>query len=253
MIPTHPTGSGLPDKSRQHLIKAAKGNGLKLRQNHNRVAPPLAAQIERYAHARQFKRIHCAARTLLTRVGRVHRKVQRYCTGYPKRLRLKICCNAPNTSSPSGLRIRTSYTPCVRWGWSASAKVKSIHPDRHCHDPQAGSGGEALRAGQRLTTAIRWPRRWSRRIHSLAPTGWLKKRRPIKPAIWDTRMGGQLGHNPLKGVLGDAVHAVMCDVGLNLCLILAALRLYCVRFGLNTQTVIAALIVAAALHQPADA
>ncbi len=67
----HPTDSRLLDKSRQHLVKAAEDNGLKLRQNYNRVAPRLAAQIGRYAHAKQFKRMRRAVRTLRTRVGRV--------------------------------------------------------------------------------------------------------------------------------------------------------------------------------------
>ena len=53
----HPTDSRLLDKSRQHLVKAAEDNGLQLRQNYNRVAPRLAAQIGRYAHAKQFKRL----------------------------------------------------------------------------------------------------------------------------------------------------------------------------------------------------
>ena len=53
---------------------AAEDNGLKLRQNYNRVAPRLAAQIGRYAHAKQFKRMRKAVKTLRTRVGRVHRE-----------------------------------------------------------------------------------------------------------------------------------------------------------------------------------
>ena len=49
----HPTDSRMLDKSRQHLVKVAEDNGLRLRQNYNRVAPRLAAQIARYAHAKQ--------------------------------------------------------------------------------------------------------------------------------------------------------------------------------------------------------
>lgn len=83
----HPTDSRLLDKSRQHLVKAAKDNGLKLRQNYNRVAPRLAAQIGRYAHAKQFKRMRKAVRTLRTRVGRVHREVQRQLHVLPEAVR----------------------------------------------------------------------------------------------------------------------------------------------------------------------
>ena len=46
----HPTDSRLLDKSRQHLVKVAQEHGLQLRQNYNRVAPRLAAQIWRYVH-----------------------------------------------------------------------------------------------------------------------------------------------------------------------------------------------------------
>ncbi|WP_141441589.1 MULTISPECIES: hypothetical protein [Delftia] len=47
--------------------------------------------------------------------------------------------------------------------------------------------------------------------------------------------------NPLKGALGDALHAVMCVAEHNLRLNLAAPRLYCTRFGLPMQWAIAAL------------
>lgn len=72
----HSTDSQLLDKSRQHLVKVAKDNGLYLRQNYNRAAPPLAAWIGCYAHAQRFKRMRKAPCTLRTRVARVHREVQ---------------------------------------------------------------------------------------------------------------------------------------------------------------------------------
>ncbi|MBB1648468.1 hypothetical protein A9976_03015 [Delftia sp. UME58] len=74
----------------------------------------------------------------------------------------------------------------------------------------------------------------------------IRRRSAIEPAIGHMKMDGRLGRNPLKGALGDALHAVMCGAGHNLRLILAALRLYCARFGLCMQAVIAALIAAPA-------
>lgn len=65
------------------------------------------------------------------------------------------------------------------------------------------------------------------------------------------KMDGRLGRNPLKGALGDALHAVMCGAGHNLPLILAALRLYCARFGLSMHALIAALAPPPVDHQPA--
>ena len=39
------------------------------------------------------------------------------------------------------------------------------------------------------------------------------------------KMDGRLGHNPLKGALGDALHAVLCGAGHNIRLLLRKLRL----------------------------
>jgi IS5 family transposase len=73
----HPTDLRLLERCREHLVKVASRHGLKLRQNYNREAPWLALQIGRYAHAKQFKRMRKALRTLRSRVGRVMRDVQR--------------------------------------------------------------------------------------------------------------------------------------------------------------------------------
>ncbi|KVN07129.1 MULTISPECIES: IS5 family transposase [unclassified Burkholderia] len=73
----HPTDSRLLARCREHLVKAAARHGLKLRQNYNREAPRLASQIGRYAHAKQYKRMRKALRTLRSRVGRVMRDVER--------------------------------------------------------------------------------------------------------------------------------------------------------------------------------
>ncbi|MGK2833528.1 IS5 family transposase, partial [Ralstonia pseudosolanacearum] len=73
----HPTDSRLLERCREHLVSAAAQHGLKLRQNYNREAPRLAGQIGRYAHAKQYKRMRRALRTLRSRVGRVMRDVER--------------------------------------------------------------------------------------------------------------------------------------------------------------------------------
>jgi transposase, IS5 family len=73
----HPTDSRLLERCREHLVKAAASHGLKLRQNYNREAARLAGQISRYAHAKQYRRMRKALRTLRSRVGRVMRDVER--------------------------------------------------------------------------------------------------------------------------------------------------------------------------------
>ena len=87
----HPTDARLYERARQRLVKLAREAGLDLRQNYARLAPRLAAQVGRYAHARQFKRMRngvrrtsaqsgglCARRTRLKGyTGRVLRDIQR--------------------------------------------------------------------------------------------------------------------------------------------------------------------------------
>ena len=52
----------------------------------------------------------------------------------------------------------------------------------------------------------------------------IKRRSAIEPAIGHMKMDGRLARNPLKGTLGDALHAVLCGAGHNLRLIIAKLR-----------------------------
>ena len=55
------------------------------------------------------------------------------------------------------------------------------------------------------------------------------------------KMDGKLSRNPLKGALGDALHAVMCGAGHNMRMLLRKLRLLCAQFGLNLQTMLQAI------------
>lgn len=72
-----PTDSQLLEKGRQHLVKLAESLGVGLRQNYNREAPRLAAQVARYAHAKQYRRMRAALKTQRTILGRVWRDMQR--------------------------------------------------------------------------------------------------------------------------------------------------------------------------------
>lgn len=84
----HPAGSRLLEKIAQHLVDLAEYHGP--RQNYNRLVPRLAALNERYAHAKQFKRLKKAVRKLRTRVGRVHCEVQRQLHMLPEAAKSKV-------------------------------------------------------------------------------------------------------------------------------------------------------------------
>jgi IS5 family transposase len=74
---THPTDSKLLCKAIQKLAGAAKHRGLQLRQTYLRVAKKAANMAGRYAHAKQFKRMHRELRQLKTWLGRVIRDTRR--------------------------------------------------------------------------------------------------------------------------------------------------------------------------------
>lgn len=73
----YPTDSRLLERGRQYLVKLAATLSINLRQNYNRQAPRLAAQVGRYAHARQYRRMKGALKSLRTVVGRVWRDIDR--------------------------------------------------------------------------------------------------------------------------------------------------------------------------------
>ena len=52
----------------------------------------------------------------------------------------------------------------------------------------------------------------------------IRRRSAIEPAIGHMKMDGRLARNPLKGAIGDAIHAVMCGAGHNIRLMIAKLR-----------------------------
>jgi IS5 family transposase len=53
----------------------------------------------------------------------------------------------------------------------------------------------------------------------------IKRSSAMEPTIGHMKMDGRLARNPLKGALGDALHALMCGAGHNIRLLLKKLRL----------------------------
>jgi len=80
----HPTDARLYETARRKLVGLAREAGIGLRQNYNRLAPRLAGQAGRYAHARQFKRMRKALRRLKGYTGRVLRDIERQLDKVPE-------------------------------------------------------------------------------------------------------------------------------------------------------------------------
>ena len=74
---THPTDSKLLYTAIRKLGDAARTYGVRLRQSYIRIGKRAAVKVSRYAHAKQFKRMHRQLRKLRTYVGRMVRDIRR--------------------------------------------------------------------------------------------------------------------------------------------------------------------------------
>lgn len=281
----HPTDSRLLERSRQHLVQAAQTHGLKLRQNYNRVAPRMAVQVGRYAHAKQFKRMRKELRALRTRVGRVHRELARQLDGVAQQTREGLqdllqrtgriltqrtkdknklyalhapeveCISKGKARTPYEFGVKVSVATTLKEGLVVGMRSMPGNPyDGHTLAETLEQVGILTGADEPPATAIvdkgykgvevegvRILRSGQKRGITRTLKAMIKRRSAIEPAIGHMKMDGRLGRCPLKGADGDAVHAVMCGAGHNLRMILAALRLYCARFGLSLSAAMAAL------------
>jgi len=113
----HPTDARLYEKARAKLVDLAREGGLYLRQSYARKAPRLAVKIGRYAHARQFKRMRKALRTLKGYTGRILRDIRRQLDDIPAgAYRERVLDMLAPVSRPARTRRRraaASSTPCT--------------------------------------------------------------------------------------------------------------------------------------------
>jgi IS5 family transposase len=79
----YPTDARLYERARAQLTALAQEAGVGLRQTYARLAPRLALQVGRYAHAKQFRRMRKALKTLKGYTGRVMRDLRRHLGDIP--------------------------------------------------------------------------------------------------------------------------------------------------------------------------
>jgi transposase, IS5 family len=275
----HPTDSRLLERSRQHLVKLAGEHGLELRQNYNREAPRLARQVGRYAHAKQYTRMKQTLKTLKTRVGRVHREVQRKFEQLPQAVQPHAqdllyrvqriltqqtkdknklyalhapeveCISKGKARTPYEFGVKVSVTTTLKEGLVLGCRSMPGNPyDGHTlHEAleQAGilSGTDKLPQtaivdkGYRGVEieGVRILRSGHKRGITRTLQAMIDRRSAIEPTIGHMKSEGKLSRNPLKGALGDALHAVMCGAGHNIRLLLKKLRLLCAQWGITLR------------------
>jgi IS5 family transposase len=79
----YPTDARLYERARAQLVVLAQEAAVDLRQTYARLAPGLALQVGRYAHAKQFRRMRKALKRLKGYTGRVMRDLRRHLGDLP--------------------------------------------------------------------------------------------------------------------------------------------------------------------------
>lgn len=80
----YPTDARLYERARTQLVDLSQEANVELRQSYARLAPRLALQVGRYAHAKQFKHMRKALKKLKGYTGRVMRDLRRHLQDIPE-------------------------------------------------------------------------------------------------------------------------------------------------------------------------
>lgn len=268
----HPTDARLYERARAQLVALAAEAGVELRQSYARLAPRLAVRVGRYAHAKQFKRMRKALRTLKGYTGRVLRDLRRQLDDIPEgELRERILDRLVLVSKllsqePKGRdKIYALHEPevdCiskgkarVRYEFGCKVSITTTLDEGFVVGMRSFAGnpydGHTLGAAleqveiltERLPELVVVDRGYrghgvdktqvlisgTRRGLTPALAADLRRRAAIEPEIGHMKTDGRLARSPLKGVIGDALFAVLCGCGHNIRKILAWLRAILVR------------------------
>lgn len=264
-----PTDARLLNRARERLVKAAKGRGVKLRQNYNRVGKRLLFKVNRYMHARQTKRAMACVKKLRTILGRVIRDIERKCPqtaeslsglmGIAKRIaaqqrkdRGKIysvhepgvsCIAKGKAHKPYEFGTKVSVAATSRGGWFVGAMALAGNPyDGHTLCSTLEQVVRVARApaqvfvdrgyrGHGYEGEIEVHVDKERRGGTARRLWrWMKRRAAIEPGIGHLKSGHRMDRCWLSGPHGDAFNAILSAAGMNFGKLLAhAAVLLCLR------------------------
>ena len=253
---THPTDSKLYYKAIVKLGKAAKQRGIRLRQTYVRVAKHAAVKASRYAHAKQFRRMRRELRLLRARLGRLLRDLGRKVHNPdPSLAELLELCGRLHGQQPRDRRKLYSLAEpevmCISKGkahkrYEFGQKISVATTNRGnwvlnaslCRDnPYDGHTLAATLASVESNTGVRPTDAYVDKgyrghdyhgdatIHvagsshrGLSRTGRKRRRRrsAVEPIIGHMKSDHRMGRCFLKGLIGDAINAILAAAGLNL-------------------------------------
>jgi len=250
-----PTDARLYQRMRERLVKAARAEGLRIKQSYEHVGRRLLMQSSRYAHARQMKRARACTRKLRTQLGRVLREIERQ-VETPSAALEKLLVTARR------IHLQEKHD---------KNKIYSVHePEVHCI--AKGKAGKPYEFGNKVSVAVSSVGGWfvgassftenpydghtlaaqmeqverlignrvsevhvdmgyrghdyegattvhvDKRQRGRTPRSlwrWMKRRAGVEPSIGHLKNEHRLERNRLKGTAGDAVNAVLAATAMN--------------------------------------
>ena len=251
----YPTDSRLLELARHKLVKAAKAEGIALRQSYARIGPALKFKAGRYAHAKQFKRMRRTLKSQRTLLGRLirelHRKasseqMQRLAVLLERAERIRIqkpkdkhklyALHAPEVECIGKGKARQPYEFGVKVGIAVTAKKGLVIGARSFPgNPYDGDTLDehleqtAILTGVVPKTAIvdlgyrgRQPEhitvvhRGKKKTLPPPQIRLLKRRQAVEPTIGHLKDGHRMRRCFLKGQMGDALNVVLAAAGYNI-------------------------------------
>jgi transposase, IS5 family len=259
-----PTDARLYDRMRQRLVKAARKEGIALRQSYVRVGKRLLTQHSRYAGARQFRRARHCTRKLHTILGRVSRDIERKCArpsaeteellALARRLYLQkrhdkgkiYSIHAPEVECISkgkahkryefGSKVSLGVTS--KGGWIVAAQAQEGNPYdgrtlQSTMDQLVSMSGKVpehvyadmnYRGHDYQGESQLHVDRRRRGSVAVSVWRWMKRRAAIEPSIGHLKQDRRMERNRLKGSQGDRLNAVLSAAGMNFAKLLTALE-----------------------------
>jgi IS5 family transposase len=250
-----PTDARLYQRMRERLVKAARAEGLTIKQSYEHVGRRLLMQSSRYAHARQRKRARACTRKLKTQLGRVIREIQRQTAEPSPKLdkllqtahriyaqqrhdKNKIysvhepeveCIAKGKAGKQYEFGNKVSVAVSSRGGWFVGAKSFTGNPyDGHTLATQMkqveGLIGNKVSEvyvdmgyrGHDYDGAVTVHVDKRRRGRtSAARWRWMKRRAAVEPSIGHLKNEHRLERNRLKGTAGNEVNAILAAAAMN--------------------------------------
>ena len=265
----YPTDARLYHRCRERLVKAARREGLVIKQSYRHVGKRLLLASSRYAHARQMKRARAATRKLRTQLGRVTREIERQVTRPSQKLsrlletarrihtqqrhdRNKVysvhepeveCIAKGKAGKPYEFGNKVSVAVTSRGGWLVGVKSFTGNPyDGHTLSAQMKQVGSMI--GERVSEAYV---DMGYRGHNYdGPVAvhidkrrrgrtsrrlwrWMKRRAAVEPSIGHMKNEHRLERNRLKGIDGDSINAILSAAAMNFHKLLGAFWLHFLR------------------------